>query len=336
MRELRCSTKKAALISCFMSCFLIFCVSNALAQQSKYPDKPIELLVPFGIGGGTDIAMRFISSVIPEYLGQPVVVKNKAGASGSICMHYIIKQAKPDGYKMMGSTVGANCIFPARFLELPFNWENLTFIARVQLTPMILAVRNDSPFKTLKDMLDYIRKNPGKIKFATAGVQTTQNVGPHVLIKSAKIPYNYVKPIHYEGGAAANLALLRGDVDFIYNLAPATKPHVKSGDLRALLVPVKVKDLPDVPTSEELGFSEMTIMGWQAIAGPPNLPDYVVEKWTDSIKKMMKNKAWKKMVRGVGDIPAYLGPGEFKAFVKSEFKRYRGIFKELGLLKDRP
>ena len=72
MRELRCSTKKAALISCFMSCFLIFCVSNALAQQSKYPDKPIELLVPFGIGGGTDIAMRFISSVIPEYLGQPV------------------------------------------------------------------------------------------------------------------------------------------------------------------------------------------------------------------------------------------------------------------------
>jgi tripartite-type tricarboxylate transporter receptor subunit TctC len=295
MTELRSSTKKVALFSCLMSCFLIFCVSNALAQQSKYPEKPIELLVPFGIGGGTDIAMRFISSVIPEYLGQPVVVINKAGASGSICMNYIINQAKSDGYKMMGSTVGANCIFPARFKKLPFKWDNLTFVARVQLTPMILAVRKDSPFKTLKDMLDHIRKNPGKIKFSTAGVQTTQNVGPHVLMKSAKIPFKYVTPIHYEGGGAANLALLRGDVDFIYNLAPATKPHVKSGDLRGLLVPIKIKDLPDIPSSEELGFPQMTIMGWQAIAGPPNLPDYVVRKWTDAIKKTMKNKAWIRM-----------------------------------------
>lgn len=336
MRRERSYLKALLWVSLFIQALTQTAVIEALAQEEKYPQKPVQIVVPMGPGGAIDIAMRFISGVIPEYLGQPVVVINKAGASGAIGMEYIIKQAKPDGYTMMGATVGPNAIFPARFLKLPFNWEDLTYVARLQLTPMILAVRSDSPFKTLNDLLNYIKNNPKKLKFGTGGVQTTQNVGPHILMNRAKIPYDYVSPLHYEGGGEANLALLRGDVDFIYNLASSTKPHVKAGKLRGLLVPSKIDDLPDVPTSQELGFPDVNMTGWQAICGPPKLPKYVINKWTDCIKKTMDNNAWQKMIEGVGDTPAYLGPDELKSFVTTEVNRYREIFKELGLLKDTP
>jgi len=324
------------LISLLIGLLLIFQIFGVAASAGEYPEMPIKLLIPFGVGGGTDIAMRFLSSVIPQYLGQPVVIVNKAGASGSICMEYITKQAKPDGYTMMGATVGANAIFPARFINLPFQWDAVTFISRVQLTPMILVVRSDSPFKTFNEMLDYIRKNPKKLKFGTGGVQGTQNIGIHVLLSSAKIPYEQVSAIHYDGSAECNLALLRGDIDFVYNLLPATKPHVQAGKMRGLLVPTTIADMPDIPTPEKLGLPKLDVMGWQGICGPPNLPDAVVKKWAEAVEKSIADEAWKKMVDGVGDIPAYLGPDDFKKFVTNDVKRYRAIFEELKLVKDRP
>ncbi|MEK6672898.1 MAG: tripartite tricarboxylate transporter substrate binding protein [Nitrospirota bacterium] len=313
----------------FLSSFQIF---TAMAQEKGYPEKPIQIIIPFGPGGITDIALRFLASVIPQYIGQPVVVINKPGASGTIAFEYISRQTKPDGYTMMGATAGPNTIVPARNPKLPFKFDDLTFIARLQTSPMMLVVRNDSPFKTLSDMLDYIRKNPKKLKFSTAGLQTTQYLGPLVLLKSAKIPLDYVTAIHYDSGAEQNLALLRGDVDFCYNFAVMLTPLIKAEKLRGLLVPIKVKELPNVPTSQELGYPEANIIGWQGVAGTPKLPDYVVKKWTEAIKKTMDDKSWGKMVGDSGDVPAYLGPDEFRHFVTGEVKRYREIFKELGLL----
>lgn len=332
MKAIKNHKKELLVIALLISFFLSFQVFTAMAQEREYPEKPIQVIIPFGPGGVTDIALRFLASVIPQYIGQPVVVINKPGASGTIAFEYISRQAKPDGYTMMGATAGANTIVPARNPKLPFKFDDITFIARLQVSPMMLVVRNDSPFKTLNDMLDYIRKNPKKLKFSTAGIQTTQHTGPLVLMKLTKIPLDYVTAIHYDSGAEENLALLRGDVDFCYNFAVMLTPLIKAGKLRGLLAPIKVKELPDVPTSKELGFPEANIIGWQGVAGPPRLPDYIVNKWSEAIKKSMDDKSWGKMVEGSGDIPAYLGPDEFKRFVTGEVKRYREIFKELGLL----
>jgi len=320
----------------FITIFIVFLLSfwgsTATSQEKEYPTKPIQIIIPFGPGGVTDIALRFLASVIPQYIGQPVVVTNKPGASGAIALEYITRQAKPDGYTMMGATAGPNTIVPARNPKLPFQFDEITFIARLQTSPMMLVVGNDSPFKTANDMLDYIRKNPKKLKFSTAGIQTTQHLGPLVLLRSAKIPLDYVNAIHYDSGAEENLALLRGDVDFCYNFTTMLIPLIKGGKLRGLLVPIKVKEMPNVPTSQELGFPEASIIGWQGVAGPPRLPDYVVRKWSEAIKKTMDDKSWRKMLEGVGDFPDYLGPDEFKNFVTKEVKRYRDIFAELGLL----
>jgi len=310
-----------------LSCWL-----RALPAQAAYPDKPIQVFIPYGAGGDTDIAVRFLASVIPQFLGQSLVVINKPGASGAICFEYISKQLKPDGYMLMGAAIGSNSIVPAQNLKLPFQFDDLTFIARTQINPAILVVRADSPYKTLNDLLEYIRKNPKRVKFPTAGVQTMHHVGALVLMKSAKIPIDYVNAVHYDSGAEATFSLMRGDVDFCYNNTPTVIPQVKAGKLRGLLVPAKLKDLPDIPTSEQLGFPEVDIVGWRGICGPPGLPEAVVNFWTDKVKKTMEHQSWKKMVDDIGDLPAYLGPEDFKKFVTKEVKRYRDLFTELNLL----
>lgn len=323
--------KKKGLVFNIMGTVLSFWLS-VFTAQAAYPDKPIQVLVPYGAGGETDIAVRFLASVIPQFLGQSLVVMNKPGASGAICFEYISKQVKPDGYTLMGAAIGCNSIVPAQNLKLPFKFDDLTFIARTQFNPAILAVRADSPHKTLNDLLEYIRKNPKKVKFPTAGVQTMQHVGSLVLMKSAKIPIDYVNAVHYDSGAEVTFSLMRGDVDFCYNNSPTVIPQVKAGKLRGLLVPAKLKELPDIPTSEQLGFPEVDIVGWRGICGPPGLPEAVINFWADAVKKTMEHPSWKKMVENIGDIPAYLSPEDFKKFVTSEVKRYRDTFTELNLL----
>jgi len=308
---------------------LLFSISTA---QAAYPEKPVQVFIPFGAGGETDIAIRFLASVMPQFVGQSLVVINKPGASGAICFEYISKNVKPDGYALMGAAIGSNAIVPAQNLKLPFKFDDLTFIARTQFNPAMLAVRSDSPFKTLNDLLAYIRQNPKKLKFSTAGVQTIHNLATMVLMKSAKIPVDYVNAVHYDSGAEATFSLLRGDVDFVYNNTPTLIPQVKAGKLRGLLVPAKLKELPDIPTSEQLGHPEVDIVGWRGLCGPPALPDSVVHVWAEAVKKTMEHKSWQKMVENIGDLPAYLGPEDFKKFVTNEVRRYRDIFTELNLL----
>ena len=305
---------------------------GVFAAQAAYPDKPVQVLVPYGAGGETDIAVRFLASVLPQFLGQSLVVINKPGASGAICFEYVSKQVKPDGYTLMVAAIGCNSIVPAQNLKLPFKFDDLTFIARTQFNPAILAVRADSPHKTLNDLLEYIRKNPKKAKFPTAGVQTMQHVGTLVLMKSAKIPTDYVSAVHYDSGAEVTFSLMRGDVDFCYNNSPTVIPQVKAGKLRALMVPAKLKELPDIPTSEQLGFPEVDIVGWRGICGPPGLPEPVINFWAEAVKKTLEHQSWQKMVENIGDIPAYLGPEDFRKFVTKEVQKYRDIFTELNLL----
>ncbi len=318
----------------FLISALIFCwaVPGGAQDEKKYPEKPVQVLIPFAAGGETDIAIRLFANIMPKYLGKPLVPVNKPGASGTICFEAVAKSTKPDGYTIMGASIGSNSIAPAANLTLPFKYDDLTFIALTQKSPSLLVVRNESPFKTLNDLLNFMKQNPKKLTYSTVGAQTLQNLGILVLLKAAKVPMENVNAVHYESGGEANLALVRGDVDFLYNNSATTVPLVRGGKLRGLLAPLPLKELPDVPTSKQLGYPGVDIVGWRGIVGPPGLPDYVVNKWVDAIKKTMQDKAWIEKVTGAGDIPSYLGPADFKSFVASEVKKYREIFTEMNLL----
>ena len=324
--------KKNRIFSLVLVTLMIGALSTAWAG---YPEKPIELIVPFGAGGSTDLAARVLSSVIPTYLGQPVVVINKKGGGGQIGMNYVLK-AKPDGYTMMEATIGPLTIYPAMHKKSPFSYTNFKPVARTEVVPAVLVTRPDKRWKDIKGLVEFLKGNPGKLKIAIAGPASLSDLGMKSFLAAAGIPIENAIGVPFGGTADALAAVLGKHADMLYaNLSPCFD-HIKAGSLVGLGISTKkrIKSLPDVPTFTESGYPKANVMGWKGIIGHGNLPDEIVEIWGDAIQKTMKNKAWKKFQKKLGSIPAYLGPSDFAAYIESQFKGFRKIAIDNNLLTD--
>lgn len=325
--------RMAAITATLLLAFTATITGSALAAEGKYPNNPIKLFVPYGPGGATDIAARVLSSNIPSFLGQPVVVINKPGAGGSICFDFV-RTAPPDGYTIMMVANGANCLYPAMNPTLPFKWDDLVYIARTQILPDLLVVNDKSPWKTFKEFAAALKKNPGKYKYSTAGVGTSSHLGGAVILKELGLPLSAAKAVHYESDAAALLAVVQGEVDFMQSHLSVAGSNLKGGLIRGLVMTTaKRVEGYDIPTCIELGYPGMEFVGWRGVAGPKGMPDEVVKAWEEGTKQMCASKAWTKMVTKLGDEPAYMNSKEFTEFQTKKFKMFRSLFEELGLLK---
>ena len=310
-------------------------VSGAVSNvwSADYPEKPVKLICPYGAGGTTDLAARTLTSAIPEYLGQPAVVINKPGASGSIAFDFV-KKSKADGYNMMMAAIGANALFPAMNPKLPFKYSDLTFVARTQINPNMLVVKAGSPWKSFQDFAAALKDNPGKLRYGTAGPGTTSHLGAALILEALGLPLSAAVAVHYNSDGEAVLAVIQGEVDFFQaNLAPMDS-HVKGKLVTGLAVTTKerLSDHKKVPTYTELGHPSVDVIGWRGVVGPPGLPENVVKTWETAVEKTTKSKYWLKVITKFGDVPGYMGSAEFKEFVDAEFKRYRAMFTKLGLL----
>ena len=324
--------KRNRIFSLILVTLMIATLSTAWAG---YPEKPIELIVPFGAGGSTDLAARVLPSVIPTYLGQPVVVINKKGGGGQIGMNYVLK-AKPDGYTMMEATIGPLTIYPAMHKKSPFSYTNFKPVARTEVVPAVLVTRPDKRWKDIKGLVEFLKGNPGKLKIAIAGPASLSDLGMKSFLAAAGIPIENAIGVPFGGTADALAAVLGKHADMLYaNLSPCFD-HIKAGSLVGLGISTKkrIKSLPDVPTFTESGYPKANVMGWKGIIGHGNLPDEIVKIWGDAIQKTMKNKAWKKFQKKLGSIPAYLGPSDFAAYMESQFKSFRKIAIDNNLLTD--
>jgi tripartite-type tricarboxylate transporter receptor subunit TctC len=320
-----------------VSVFLMFFLFSNLSyvKAAGYPTKAIELIVPFGAGGSTDLAARVLASVIPKYLGQPVVVINKAGGGGQIGMNYVIK-AKPDGYTMMEATIGPITIYPALHRKAPFTYNSMKAVARTEVVPAVLVTRSDKRWSNAKDFADFVKNNPGALKYSIAGMGSLSDLGAKSFMATAGIPMKNAIGVPFGGTADALAALLGKHTDYLYaNLTPCID-HIRAGTLIALGIstPSRLKTLPDVPTFTERGYSEANVMGWKGVIGSPKLPDEIVNIWDAAIQKMVKDKAWKKFQKKLGSIPGYLGPADFADFIEKEFNKFRKIAIENDLLID--
>lgn len=322
---------------CAVWVMLAVCVlllaAPALSAEGKYPSKPIKLIVPYGPGGATDLAARVLTGVIPEFLGQAVVVVNMPGAGGSVGFD-AVRKAQPDGYTMMMTTIGANVLVPAMNPHLPFKYDELVYVARTQINPNVLIVKKDSPWKTFKEFAADLKKNKGKFKYSTAGVGNVTHLGPVMLLKALGLSKDAAVPVHYDSDNGALLAVLQGESQFAQgNLAPFAGA-IKGGAVvgLAMTTPQKVAGFENIPTYTELGYPAVDILGWRGIAGPPKLPAGVAQVWEAAVAKSCKSKSWLKLVRKLGDEPGYLGTKQFNAFVHKEFKNYRTLFTDLDLL----
>jgi tripartite-type tricarboxylate transporter receptor subunit TctC len=317
----------------FILCISILALTGS-AWAAGYPSKPITLVAPYGPGGASDLASRTLAAAVPGYIGQPVVVINKTGAGGVTGSTYVAKR-KPDGYTLLLSRIGCNAVAPALNATIPYKWDGFTFLGLLELNPFVYVVKADSPYKTIKDLIEAVKANPGKLSYSTSGPMTLLNMGTQKLFSVAGLDSEAATMVPYKGGGGAKTALLGGHVDFLaINLAPVLD-QIQAGKLRALVVTTKERfnAIPDVPTVREAGMPVLEdIIGWSGLWGPPNLPKEVVDKWVTALQGVKKDKAWNKFTKSLGSIPQILPPEETEKFAKRQYEIYHELGKQLGLL----
>ena len=306
---------------------------TALAQS--YPNKTITLVAPYAVGGDSDFSGRNLSVVASKLIGQSVIVTNIVGASGTIGSQRV-RTAAPDGYTLLVSRGGSQAITPALDSSTPYKWNDFTFISLLDFNPVVCVVKPDAPYKTMKDLIDTIRANPGKLNYATAGPGTTQHLAVEVILSQLGLPSTAAMMIPYKGGGEATTALLGGQVQFICNNLTTMVGQIKGGAMRALVTstPNRLKEFPDVPTAKEMGIGNLEqVMGWSGLYGPPGLPAEVVTKWQAVLKEVAKDPNWLRGNDTVGAIPAIRSPQDTEKFAKEQFDLYSKLGAQLNLKK---
>ena len=267
-----------------MSGIILFTSYGLCLAQEKYPTRPIELVVPFGPGGSADLGARCYSDDLAKILNVTINVVNRAGATGILGTTYVIN-SKKDGYTLLGTTDTPLLIMPVISKEATYDpLKDVIPIGRFAHVYSIFAVRSDSPFKTLPELIEYARKNPGKLKNGAAGLGTESQFNLMVLCSKAKIK---VTTIPFESGGENLAALLGGHVDMSSSSVASLGKHISAGKLRGLAISSKKRhpDFPNMPTTTELGYPESSFAVWTGVLAPTGVPKQVVDVLVPQLKR---------------------------------------------------
>ena len=295
----------------------------------KYPSKPVEIIVPFTAGAPMDIVSRLVAETAPKYLGQPIVVINKPGAAGSIAAGDIIS-SKPDGYKFFHSS---NLFFSmtTKTQKIPFDPKSISPLVNFSEYIEGVVVRSDSPWKTFNDLLDYARKNPGKLRWAHVGRGMFEHVVLLVILRKAGLE---TIDIPYKGAPEKVAALLGGHLDASTISYGTAREHLKSGAVRLLMVfsNRRYSILPDIPCADELGFPEAG--GFKVLFGyyiHKDTPEEIKKTLMDVLKKTFDDPGFKREFEKLGDEPRFGGPEFMMESIKKTEDLSVPVLKELGL-----
>ena len=261
--------------------------STGDAGAQSFPNRPVQLMVAFPAGGGTDIAGRIVAAIAEKSLGQPIVVVNKGGAGGQVGWTELVRQ-KPDGYYIGFINLPAtNTVILDPDRKAIFTEKDFTPIINQVLDPGIIWVRADSPFKTLQDLLDGAKKSPSTIRAATTGILSDDHLA--ILMTEEAAPGAVFRIVHLDGGATQLKEIMGGNVDVAFDNVGGVVRRVQTGEVRALAVMdnVRSKFLPDVATTKELGYPTIVSSSTRGIAGPKGMPEPVLGKLREVLKKAM-------------------------------------------------
>lgn len=309
------------------------CAASAFAQQ--YPTKPVTIVSPYGAGGNADLAARTLAAVADKYLGNDILVVNKTGAGGITGSTYVL-ESKADGYTLLLARVGTQAVRPAMDESTPYEWDDFTIIGMLELNPLVCVVTSDSPIKDFNDLTRILKEKPGTLTYASTSVMDTTVVLPVTIFKNLGLGPDAAIKVPYQGGGAALTAVIGKQVDFGCNAITPYAGGLKSGTLRALVVSSeeRIPEAPDTPTAVEVNMPNLGIVsGWSALYGPGNLPKSVVDKWTDVLAKVSKDKEWVSLVEKRGSTPAIWSTEETRTFVESQVNTLRDMATELGVFK---
>ena len=301
----------------------------AAVNAANFPDRPIRVIVSVPAGGGVDTITRIVTDKMRLALGQPLIVENKAGVSGSIAAETVFN-AEPDGYTLLASQPAPITTNKFLFKTLNYDPAQLVPVAIMSHIPNVVLVRKDFPAQTVQELIAYARANPGKINYASQGIGTTSHMTAELF---QTITHTKLTHVPYKGTAPAVNDLLAGNVDLMFNeLATSIELH-KSGRARILAVTVKdrVPSLPDIPTLEEVGVHGCISDTWHAITAPPKTPPEIIAKLNAAANAAMRDPGLLQRFAALSIGPGGGTPAQASAFVKEETQRWGEVIHEAGI-----
>lgn len=309
--------------------FFIFNLFSLVEGATPFPTKAITLIWHSAPGGGSDLLTRMLAKRATELLGQPVVVENVVGGGGYMAIAKVYNSA-PDGYTLI--TLASSKITPDPILrKAPYDPWRLTPIMSFAVYPFTVAVLTDKPWKTMKELVEYIRKNPGKIRFATGAPNSMQSIAMFILQEKEKLDF---KLIPFGGGAQAIVAALGGHTDAFVGVEDPI-PHHREGRMRVLATMgnERIAALPDVPTLEECGYA-VAVESRMAIYGPPGIPKDIIKKLEVTFKEAMDSDDFKKISKEFNLTPSFLDSEAIDKYHRSLDVKLKPILHKIEKIKE--
>jgi len=291
--------------------------------QARYPAKPVTLIVPFAPGGIADITARTVAQAMGASLGQPFVIDNRPSA-GSIVASQAVAKAAPDGYTLLLMS-NANAVSASLFRKLPFDViKDFAPISTLGFFGLVIAVRDDSRFRTLRELVAFGKASPGKLTLGTITVGSTQHLAAE-LFKSRTGIDAVIVP--YRGSPAVNNALRAGEVDAAFEILGPTLGQINGGAARALAVTGEQRSpaLPEVPTALEQGVPAYDVESWHALAAPDGTPKDVIEPLDRAVQEAIASPEVRKRLRELGMRPQGGTPAQLEALLAAEIRRWRAV-----------
>lgn len=299
------------------------------AAAQDYPNRAVRIVVPYPPGGNTDIVARLMAEHLGRIWAKPVVVENKAGAGGTLGTDFVAKSA-PDGYTMQLAALATNATAPSVYPNLPYDpAKDFVYIAPLTFTPNVLLVNPKLPAKTLRELVEYARANPGKLNYSSPGIGLSNHLAMELYLRSAGLSAVHVP---YKGSNFATTAAIAGEVQMTLDPVSSSVQHVRAGNLRPLAISAARRSpmLPEVPTFAEAGAPGVEAYSWTAFAMPAGTPPPIVSKVRADVGSVLRQPDIRDRFMAMGSEIVEMTPEQFTAFVQSEGRKWGEIARAVG------
>jgi tripartite-type tricarboxylate transporter receptor subunit TctC len=316
----------------FGSVFTLGVGLMAGAAMAEYPERPINMIIPYGAGGATDISARTIAEPLGTAVGEALVMANVTGAGGATGS-VAVQNAKPDGYTMLFARVGSHSVNPAMKATLPYTLDDFRFVTVYEINPVACAVRPDSGIDSMDDLIAKV--NEGGVSYSSSGVGSLLHLAGAMVLSEFGVedPLGQATHIPQQGGGAAATAVLNGTATFICTNSSALASFVANNQLKPLMVTTAEPVVGfDAPTANDLGKPNLNqLVGWTGIAGPDGLPDDVAAKWGDWMAAATADETFRTAMEQRGSVIDLMDPAEANAFIEEQYNTFRALVDELGM-----
>lgn len=321
MRSLQRSTA-LALAAALLAC-------AAMQARAEYPEQPIKLVLPFAPGGETDPFARTVGGLLGKNLGQPIVIENKPGAGGAIAFEAVARAPK-DGYTLLMGFSNPLVVNPYLYRKLPYSVDDFAMISLMAEGQFLLLVSADLPARTVPEFVEYLKANPGKLNFASAGVGSPLHVAAELFMARTGTKMVHVP---YKSGGDAARGMLTGEAQVIFGSPSASAANIKSGKVRALAVtgPKRLPAMPDLPTISETGVPGFEVTAWHSLLAPAGTPQPVLDKIYGELMKALNSPEMREQAEKQSLVVLTSTPEGLRERIRTESAMWAKVIKDAGI-----